>query len=572
MATSPPPITPAPARITAATIAVAKAAGERAKAQLEVDDLTAARAHLIARIAVLVEVLKPVTRAAWCVDFTEDATGEVATVEIPGEDKLLLIAPGAPKPVAADGVLVAREAQSPEQVFWNAAVLPGWQKFRPTYRRGTITALDTSAETASVSIAGDASSAQNLDINPTATLTNVPVQYMTCNAGAFEVGDKAVIKFMGGEWLQPKIVGFAENPRPCPYGTHLIFWTPGTGGGSGPSVGATTAGTAPTEYKLTVPGRYYFVSVNTPTGTTAKLSAQELGDVRLDITETQDGSSGTRTDNIVNYTVMSFFKGKPLLLRQTTDASASWINAFTGTSTYTKTSTVKWGADTLASGTLSGSDLGSSPTPIVAFAKWNAIVGIARTSSGASLLWRSLSDSPRGAQQAKLPAYDLEQNPDVTVPVPVPGYPDGPGVDRHQLDFFWRRTNFQGTRVRACCSNTFYSYNNRPGTDSLRITRYDLNTALQQYLFLPEIDASGTGEPWKHNCFFNDHIVSVQSYPDGADFKLTLHWLDGRLPIKISNRPGAPGVDAEGFTRLTVPGLPSGARLVGAMRDEITCM
>lgn len=567
-------ITAIPARITAATVAVAKAAGARNAARLKVDALTAERADLIARIAVLDEVLKPVTRAAWCADFTEDATGEVATVEIPGEDKLLLIAPGAPKPVAADGALVAREAQSPGQVFWNAAVLPGWQKFRPTYRRGTITALDTAAETASVTLAADVSSAQNLGINPTPYLTNVPVQYMTCNAGAFEVGDKAVIKFTGGEWLQPKIVGFAENPRPCPYGTHLIFWVRGTGPGGGPAVGESTVGTAPTEYKLSAPGRYYFVSINTPACTTAKLSVQEIGDVRVDITETQDGSSGTRTENIVSYTVMGFFKGKPMLLRQAQDRYTSWISAFSGTGTYTHTSAITWGTDLIASSTLSSGGLDSSFRPLVAYAKWNAIVGFANNpTGGSSLLWRSLSDSPRGAQQASLPAYPLTGgNPDSTVPVPTPGYPDGPGVDRHDLDFFVRRTYYNGAIVRACCKNIFYSYNNRPGTNSLIITRYDLGPVLQQYVYMPEIDASGTGEPWKHNCFFEDHVVSVQSYPDGADFKLTLYRLDSLDSIKISNRPGAPGVDAEGFTRLTVPGLPPGARLVGAMRDEITCM
>lgn len=606
MATAPttPVPTPVPARITAATVAVAQAAGARNTARLKVDTLTAERAELAARIAVLVEVLKPVTRAAWCADFTEDATGEVATVEIPGEDKLLLMAPGAPRPVAADGVLIAREAQSPEQVFWNAAVLPGWQKFKPTYRRGTITALNTTTETASVTISSDVSSAQNLGINPTPNLTNVPVQYMTCNAGAFEVGDKVVLKFTGGEWLQPKVVGFAEGPKPCPYGTHLIFWTPGTSLFGGPNVIDTSAGTAPTNYELTVAGRYYFVSVNTPLCTAAKLSAQEIGDISLQITETEDGSYGTRTVDIVSYTVLGFFMGKPILRRYTEASNSSWSNAFTSNGTNYKQSSITWGAQVVAEGTVSstGSMGGGVSTsvqtfsnfPAFAFAKWNAVVGMVqngsktatiteietppygqiavRTEENRTLLWAPLIDRPNGAKQAQLPAYDLQQNPDVTVPVPSPGYPSGPGVNRHQLDFFWRRTYYGTSRVRACCKNTFYTYGNRPGTDSLRITRYDLNPALEQYLFLPEIDATGTSEPWKHNCFFNDHIVSVQSYPDGADFKLTLYWLDGRAPLKMSNRPGASGVDSDGFTRITVPGLPAGARLVGAMRDEITCM
>lgn len=205
-----------PARLTAATVAHVRAAGERAKAQLEVDDLTAARAHLNTRIAVLVEVLKPVERSAWCADYTDNATGEVATLEIPGEDKALLIAPGALKPEPEDGALAAREAQSAEQVFFNAAILPGWQKFKPTYRRGTITAKNDIADTADVTLeATDKSSAQNLAINQTPTLAAVPVKYMSCNAGAFEVGDRCVIKFKDQDWAQPQVVGFVDNPKAC---------------------------------------------------------------------------------------------------------------------------------------------------------------------------------------------------------------------------------------------------------------------------------------------------------------------------------------------------------------------
>ena len=71
------------------------------------------------------------TRQAWCADLTETATGTVATLEVPGESALILIQPGAPEPTSTHGELVAREVQTPEQVFWNAAVLPGWQSSAP---------------------------------------------------------------------------------------------------------------------------------------------------------------------------------------------------------------------------------------------------------------------------------------------------------------------------------------------------------------------------------------------------------------------------------------------------------
>lgn len=167
------------------------------------------------------------TLPAWCADLTEDATGTVATIEIPGENKLLLIAPAAPAHVpATDGNLSAREVQTPEQVFFNAAILPGWQKYKPTYRRGTITAINEAADTADVTLeATDTSSAQNLGINQTPTLAGVPVQYMECHSAAFKVGDACVIKFTGQDWAAPKVVGFVDNPRSC--GLGLNIWREG---------------------------------------------------------------------------------------------------------------------------------------------------------------------------------------------------------------------------------------------------------------------------------------------------------------------------------------------------------
>lgn len=151
----------------------------------------------------------------WCADMTEDATGNVATLEIPGENNLVVIKPGAPAPVTADGKLIARAIQDPNQVFFNAAVLPGWQKYKPTFRRGTITELDTELDTASVTLTDDKSSAQNLGINKISELKNVPVKYMECNASAFEVGDTVVVQFDDQSWDKPKITGFVREPKPC---------------------------------------------------------------------------------------------------------------------------------------------------------------------------------------------------------------------------------------------------------------------------------------------------------------------------------------------------------------------
>ena len=155
-------------------------------------------------------------RDAWCADLTEDATGYVATLEIPGESDLILIAPGGRTPVlATDGYLRSRSLMAPWQAYFNAAILPGWQKFKPTYRWGTITALDKDADTATVVLADARSSAQRLSVNQASTLVNVPVEYMECNSDAFEIGDNIVVKFIGQDWSAPRVIGFLDNPREC---------------------------------------------------------------------------------------------------------------------------------------------------------------------------------------------------------------------------------------------------------------------------------------------------------------------------------------------------------------------
>jgi hypothetical protein len=157
------------------------------------------------------------TRDAWCADLTEDAApgSVVGTVDIPGESSLILIAPGCRAAEASDGRLTSREIMSPAQAFFNAAILPGWQKFQPTYRWGTITALDFEANTANVSLFPSVSSAQNLGVNQEGALSSVPVDYLTCNAKAFEVGDRCVVQFAAQDWSAPKIIGFLDNPKPC---------------------------------------------------------------------------------------------------------------------------------------------------------------------------------------------------------------------------------------------------------------------------------------------------------------------------------------------------------------------
>lgn len=186
--------------------------------------LKAAKSEALRLVTYWTEYEPLQSKQAWCVDFTEGASGYVATCDIPGESDLTLIAPGARGWQASDGVMTARRVLSPAAAYWNACALPGWQKFMPTHRWGTLTSIDYLENTANVTLGSATSSAQRLAVNQTSTLTDVPIEYMECSAAVFEVDDRVVVEFTGQDWTTPKIIGFLDNPRPCDW--PLIWLTP----------------------------------------------------------------------------------------------------------------------------------------------------------------------------------------------------------------------------------------------------------------------------------------------------------------------------------------------------------
>jgi hypothetical protein len=158
-------------------------------------------------------------RSLWCADYTEDLSGATETIEINGAPTQVLIAPGGVagiRDAGGPGILGNVMAMSSAQCGLAWALLPGWQKWRPTYRTGNLTAVDKEADTASVTLDAAVSIAQGLEINQSEALSNIPVEYMECNAEPFESGDNVVVEFPGQLWATgPKVVGFSSNPKPC---------------------------------------------------------------------------------------------------------------------------------------------------------------------------------------------------------------------------------------------------------------------------------------------------------------------------------------------------------------------
>jgi len=159
------------------------------------------------------------TVSAWCADLTEDISGNVGTIEVPGERGIVQIQPGYESnsiyDATRDGQLQPSIASTPAATFYNLAMLPGWQKWKPTYRYGVISNIDTDANTCDVKLDEVESSQQNLDINQELDLTGISVSYMSCDSSVFEDGDNVLVKFEGQAWAGAQVVGFKDNPKAC---------------------------------------------------------------------------------------------------------------------------------------------------------------------------------------------------------------------------------------------------------------------------------------------------------------------------------------------------------------------
>ncbi len=236
-----------PAKLTDAVRKFGIAAGKEAAARREVKRLLAENDSRILRIDEL-EALKTTLNAlafdVWSTFYTEALTvgQEIETAEPPGywrDDATPTVVAGGgvyeqsyayteyPWNIAAfdsaqvkPGKLAPALPASPEAVYWNACLEPGHLKWKPLWRYGTITRLDKPSsicdltlETVTARLFVDEGTP--LDLNETATLTNVPISYPPCNGYAFEEADEVLILFEGHDRTDPKVVGFRRAPRDC---------------------------------------------------------------------------------------------------------------------------------------------------------------------------------------------------------------------------------------------------------------------------------------------------------------------------------------------------------------------
>jgi len=194
------------------------------KAQYKVDNLEIEKKACEEEKSYLSEFNLQSSQDLWCADYTLEAAGSVGIIEIPGEsvgtgnESPRIIVPGAETPIETDGKMTGRPAQNADQIYYNLALLPGWEKYRPTYRLATITDIDRQNDTCNLTLDNQLSTEQNLDINQEIFLEDVAIEYLTCNSAAFKIWDRIVIKFEGQDWENPKVIGFEQEPKACAVG------------------------------------------------------------------------------------------------------------------------------------------------------------------------------------------------------------------------------------------------------------------------------------------------------------------------------------------------------------------
>jgi tetratricopeptide (TPR) repeat protein len=180
----------------------------------------------------------------WCADFTEDLKRGtvVGTIEVPGEannpENVQVIRPAFKKDAAQwqatrDGAITPVQALTPAAYFYNKAMEPGWQVFKPGYRLAIVKAINddgtldvglTFPNVQDLTVTQRDMRTQSIPLTPRSLetsesigleLEHVPVRYMDCDAQAFTLGDEVVVEFEERDASKPRVIGFRKEPRPC---------------------------------------------------------------------------------------------------------------------------------------------------------------------------------------------------------------------------------------------------------------------------------------------------------------------------------------------------------------------
>ena len=239
-----------PKELSAAAAAYAVRVRKVQAATQAIEQLKAERMALDSRIAVIDAVLEQDANQpaidVWCASYSEDLSGTVATMEVPGdwrgdekpprtvvlyegedrqktvayEERSFNISPVGASSVAT-GDLVYAEGMSDASVAYNLAMEPGHLKWKPLWRYGTLTA-DAENDLCSLTLLSPNPARRiaeydsaNFPLDGVVTLTGVPIYYPPCHGSVFKTGDEVLILFEGQDRDHPKVIGFRREPKKC---------------------------------------------------------------------------------------------------------------------------------------------------------------------------------------------------------------------------------------------------------------------------------------------------------------------------------------------------------------------
>lgn len=214
--------------VLAATRALMDHRQKRDAANLALDQLKARLLATQQRLAWLPNALPsvPDTRTIWCADLADGNHAPLLLPENPAATMEPTGDPDASLPILRpnygrsggyvarrDGEVTAAINGSTAAQYVNLATMPGWAKWRPQYRVGTIQSISGDQ----IVVAPDPVTVQHLivPLSESGTIT-AGVKYMDCGPWAFKTGDRVVVEFTGQDRSKPVVIGFESHPRACP--------------------------------------------------------------------------------------------------------------------------------------------------------------------------------------------------------------------------------------------------------------------------------------------------------------------------------------------------------------------
>ncbi len=150
---------------------------------------------------------------AWCVDDSENLSGEVGTIDLP--DGTTLIRPGhddnAAHQQVRDGILQPVYSSHAANFALHYIFHDAWLIHMPRYRAGTVVGV----------MPGQC----EIELDEYETPEQyrqllAPINYMG-DCEPFEPDDRVIVAFLG-DWDNAEVVGFETNPRPCQNFTLII--------------------------------------------------------------------------------------------------------------------------------------------------------------------------------------------------------------------------------------------------------------------------------------------------------------------------------------------------------------